>query len=86
MNRPSAHRRGYGRKWRAISRMVLNCHPICQSPHCHSRSVCVDHRLALAKGGTNDQDNLRALCHSCHSKKTNAVDGGLGRKKSHEHC
>jgi predicted HNH restriction endonuclease len=30
----------------------------------------VDHKLALFKGGTNDQSNLVALCPNCHRKKT----------------
>jgi len=30
----------------------------------------VDHKLALFNGGTNDMDNLVALCRNCHGKKT----------------
>jgi len=30
----------------------------------------VDHKLALYKGGSNDIDNLVALCPHCHRKKT----------------
>jgi hypothetical protein len=30
----------------------------------------VDHTLSLEHGGTNDINNLRALCPSCHRKKT----------------
>lgn len=30
----------------------------------------VDHRLALFKGGSNDETNLVALCPHCHRKKT----------------
>jgi hypothetical protein len=30
----------------------------------------VDHRLALFKGGSNELDNLVALCPHCHRKKT----------------
>ena len=30
----------------------------------------VDHRLALFKGGSNEMDNLVALCPHCHRKKT----------------
>ena len=30
----------------------------------------VDHKLALFKGGTNDESNLVALCPHCHRKKT----------------
>ena len=30
----------------------------------------VDHKLALYKGGSNEPDNLVALCPHCHRKKT----------------
>jgi len=30
----------------------------------------VDHILALYKGGSNDEQNLVALCRNCHGKKT----------------
>lgn len=31
----------------------------------------MDHKLAVALGGTDDDDNMQAVCHSCHVKKTN---------------
>lgn len=43
---------------------------------CGERATDVDHVLARARGGTNDWVNLEALCHGCHSRKTNRVDGG----------
>ena len=30
----------------------------------------VDHRVGLYRGGTNELDNLQALCASCHRRKT----------------
>ena len=30
----------------------------------------VDHKLRLERGGTNELDNLVALCRNCHGKKT----------------
>lgn len=30
----------------------------------------LDHIVPLAQGGTNDDDNLQALCRACHAKKT----------------
>ena len=30
----------------------------------------IDHILPLYKGGTNNRDNLQALCRPCHGKKT----------------
>lgn len=41
--------------------------------HCNEMldsSYEVDHTLALFNGGTNDMDNLVALCRNCHGKKT----------------
>lgn len=34
-----------------------------------SKDLTLDHVLALANGGTNDEDNLQTMCHSCNSKK-----------------
>jgi hypothetical protein len=38
----------------------------------HLLSACweVDHVLSLMLGGSNDRDNLVALCRECHGKKT----------------
>jgi len=30
----------------------------------------IDHVIPLFKGGTNEMNNLQALCRSCHGKKT----------------
>ena len=30
----------------------------------------IDHIIPLARGGTEDDDNLQALCPGCHRKKT----------------
>ena len=29
-----------------------------------------------------DEENLQALCHACHSRKTAAEDGGFGNIKT----
>lgn len=80
--RPSAARRGYGRTWQKIRRVILARDPVCQA--CGRRaSEEVDHVLALASGGTNAFDNLQGLCKSCHSTKTATTDGGLRGKNAH---
>lgn len=38
----------------------------------------VDHKVALMHGGTNDVNNLEALCPNCHRKKTTKDRLGLG--------
>jgi 5-methylcytosine-specific restriction endonuclease McrA len=30
----------------------------------------IDHIVPVFKGGSNNQDNLQALCRNCHGKKT----------------
>lgn len=34
-----------------------------------TESLCVDHIVPRARGGTNDLDNLQLLCRSCNSRK-----------------
>ncbi len=72
--RPSAHKRGYGRRWRKLRDMVLARSPVCE---CGALATEVDHKVARAKGGTDEWDNLVAMCKSCHSKKTRREDGSL---------
>lgn len=87
-HRPSASARGYGRRWEAFRLRVLadvagdefpEGGPLCRDCLDEGRFVeatQVDHKRAHR----GDQalmwaaDNLRALCHSCHSKKTARCD------------
>jgi 5-methylcytosine-specific restriction protein A len=36
----------------------------------------IDHRIPLWQGGSNEPDNLQALCPNCHATKTQAESGG----------
>ena len=76
--RPNSAARGYGRDWRKIRLAVLSMRPICEECECKVAEH-VDHVRAIVKGGGNELTNLRALCHSCHSRKTVAEDNGFGR-------
>lgn len=71
--RPSAKARGYDSKWERTRRLYLRSHPICEDPEgCIDRSTDVDHIDGLGPLGPkgHDEENLRALCHSHHSKRT----------------
>ncbi len=83
--RPSAARRGYNSKWRAIRARFLAAYPTCAAITatgriCGATATDVDHIVPLRQGGTNDWDNLQPLCHSHHSEKTDRHDGGFGRE------
>jgi len=67
-HRPSPSKRGYGKKWQKLRRIVLSQNPECAM--CGAPATHVDHIVPLADGGTNDRENLQPLCHSCHTRKT----------------
>lgn len=80
--RPSPAKRGYGRAWQRQSKLYLQEHPLCVM--CAQRGLTVvaqhvDHIIPRAEGGADDEGNLQALCHPCHSRKTATRDGGFGR-------
>lgn len=73
--RDNANARGYGARWRKLRLMFLRAHPLCELCAQSDRvtpATDVHHKLAKRKGGTNEWENLQALCKSCHSKITNA--------------
>jgi 5-methylcytosine-specific restriction enzyme A len=56
-----------------IRKRLLDSQPLCQM--CDKQSIIkpateVDHIAPLFKGGTDDMDNLQALCADCHKIKT----------------
>jgi 5-methylcytosine-specific restriction protein A len=81
--RESAHKRGYGTKWRAARAGFLRSNPFCV--HCMAKGLVVpatevDH-IVPHKGDQVlfwDAKNRQALCKSCHSTKTATEDGGFG--------
>jgi 5-methylcytosine-specific restriction enzyme A len=71
-----------GRPWRRLREAVLMrdgylCQP-CQRRGRLTAAREVDHRKALANGGTNDPANLEGICRPCHAAKT-ASDARGGR-------
>lgn len=66
--------------------MFLAEHPICADPFgVHKQrgdveaSSEVDHVIPLDAGGTDDEENLQALCKRCHSRKTAEEHPMMGR-------
>ena len=70
LKRGSAYKRGYDRNWQRLRIMYLNQNPLCSTPGCNQPATDVHHVIPLRSGGDNSFDNLKALCHSCHSKET----------------
>lgn len=90
--REAASRRGYGAKWRRLRSKVMSAialsqgwpYALCQEHLKRNERVKatdLDHIISKARGGTDDPDNLQALCHSCHSKKTAREDGGFKNRR-----
>ena len=75
----SASSRGYGYAWRKARKKYLEAHPLCEECMKHGlyvKATDIDH-IQAHRGDTKlfwDQNNWRALCHSCHSKKTARED------------
>lgn len=74
----SSAARGYGYAWQKIRAKHLVQYPLCA--RCGALATDVDHIRPLNAGGTNDDDNLQSLCHSCHAHKTATLDGGFGKR------
>ena len=80
--RGSRHARGYGSAWDRLRKQIMtrDC-GLCQP--CLARGVvasadAVDHKVPKAEGGTDDPENLQAICRPCHDAKTQA-EAGRGR-------
>lgn len=61
--------RGYGARWRRFRMMVLRDRPVCED--CGTApSKDLHHVQKRADAGPDCEDNVLALCHSCHSRRT----------------
>ena len=68
----------YGSSWRKIRAAFIKANPLCVRCQQDGRLTPareVHHIIPLRDGGTNDINNLMALCRSCHSEIT-AREGG----------
>ncbi len=66
--------RGYGAAWRKIRLRILQrdnylCQP-CQRKGVLTAANIVDHIISKARKGTDSDDNLEAICPTCHAAKT----------------
>lgn len=70
--RPSASQRGYGAEWRRLSDRLIatatEC-AICGGEFTEADPATVDHITPKARGGTNDESNLRVTHRSCNSRR-----------------
>jgi len=72
--RGSRHERGYGAKWVALRARILQidrylCQPCLRSGR-PTPATEVDHIIPKCQGGSDDADNLEAICRDCHADKT----------------
>ena len=66
-------RKIYGHRWRIIRNLYIAKHPLCE--RCleierYTPAQEVHHIVPVADGGTHAEENLKALCKSCHSGMT----------------
>jgi 5-methylcytosine-specific restriction endonuclease McrA len=70
----SRHERGYGWQWTKTRAIILaRDNGLCQPCLANGRptpATEVDHISPKHKGGTDDHDNLQAICDQCHTAKT----------------
>jgi len=67
---PGSNKR-YGRTWKQIRAAFLSANPLCAMCKDNGKltpAVLAHHKVRLADGGTNDWDNMTALCNECHSR------------------
>lgn len=61
----------YGRTWKQIRAAFLSANPlcvICKEQDRLTPATLAHHKIKLSDGGTNDWENMAALCQECHSR------------------
>ena len=82
----SSAKRGYGYRWQKLRNCFIAQHPFCEQCMKQGRltlATDVDH-IKPHRGDPIllfDEENLQALCHACHSRKTASEDGGFGNER-----
>ena len=67
---PDSNKR-YGRAWKKIQTAFLSANPLCTLCKEAGRltpATTAHHKRKINEGGTNDWENLEALCQNCHSR------------------
>lgn len=84
--RPSAAKRGYGRRWQKVRELYFKRNPFCADIYGdHGKRLevateldhIVPHRGDMEKFW--DPGNLQGLCKECHSKKTATEESAFAR-------
>ena len=73
-DRGSRHERGYGHEWVKLRLRILRrdgylCQP-CYKTGRPTPATQVDHITPKSQDGTDDWENLQAICDDCHKAKT----------------
>ena len=70
-----------GTRWAAIRRRVLRASDgVCYL--CGRDGACeVDHIVPRSRGGSDHPDNLRAICRSCHARKSSAEGHAVQKRR-----
>jgi 5-methylcytosine-specific restriction protein A len=88
MKAPSPGERIRGRQGQALRKRRLEAHPFCelcdQEDGITRASSVPDHRVPLAKGGTDTDDNIRGLCRDHHLVVTREEFGQRDRPRIRE--
>lgn len=81
--RLSSHARGYGHRWQRLRKIILTEEPLCRMCKAQGRTreaTVVDHITPKRDGGTDERENLQALCFTCHNSTKHSAEMG-GRQK-----
>lgn len=72
--RGNRHQRGYGWEWEKLRARILERDSwLCQACLETDRvtvATQVDHIIPKSQGGSDNEDNLQAICAPCHAEKT----------------
>lgn len=84
-HRGNRHARGYGSEWTRIRVRILKrdcglCQ-VCLRESRITKADSVDHIVSKAEGGTDDDENLQAICTPCHAAKT-ALESARARSRA----